>query len=51
MALASSTGLRPGSTITLAPTFSLRVRAAAQVMATMGSRVGELARSDTHSES
>ena len=51
MVLANSTGLRPGSTITLGPNLSRVVRAAAKVMATTGSSDGPPARSATHSES
>ena len=43
--------MRPGSTITLAPSFMRAVRAAMNVIATMGSRVGALTRSVTQSES
>ncbi len=51
MALAQSTGLRPGSTMTAGPNLRRSVRPAAYDMATIGSRVRPLARSLTQSES
>ena len=49
--LASSTGLRPGSTSTLVPNFSFVVRPAATASATSGSGASPVMRSLSHSES
>ena len=49
--LATSAGLRPGSTDTLVPSLIFFVRAAANVSASTGSGAGPLMRSDSHSES
>ncbi len=49
--LASSIGLRPGSTITLVPSLSFVVRAAANDRATTGSGQSSVIFSDSHSES
>ncbi len=49
--LASTTGLRPGSTITDMPNFNRSVRPAPYAIATSGSGAGPLMRSDSHSES
>ena len=49
--MATSTGFRPGSTITDMPNFSLRVRPAQNAIATTGSDEWPEIRSDTHSES
>ena len=49
--LASTTGLRPGRTITDIPNFSFVVRPAPYAIATSGSGASPLIRSDNHSES
>ncbi len=49
--LASTTGLRPGSTITDMPTFSLVVLATANAIPTSGSGQSPVIRSDSHRES
>ena len=49
--LASSTGLRPGTTSTLGPNFRRRVRPAAAAIEVRGPKVGPLTRSENHSES